>query len=86
MKAADRDELLDRMIRNTRRVIRKIEQLVRDQEWWNKHRGDAPPFDVGRDKATLHFLRKHLKELLKRPKRIDGLFLQRVIQNLQDRE
>lgn len=84
MRKVDRDDLLDRMIRNVQRTIRKVSQLIMDAEWWNANRPDAPPFDVGTDKAVLSHLRKHLAELrdVKRSHRkIDGRWIQRIIES-----
>ena len=83
-----KDELLDKMIRDTKRLIHKMEQLVRDIEWWNANRTDAEPFDVGRDKATVHFLQKHLAELESRPRpgELDGKNMGRAMELLQGEE
>jgi hypothetical protein len=42
------------------KIIRENEQIVRDIEWWNLNRADAPPFDVG---GTLVLI-KQAKDML----------------------
>ncbi len=36
-----------------RRIRAKTAQLVRDLEYWNEQRHDAPPFDVGAERAII---------------------------------
>ena len=62
-----RQQILDRLIFRTRRIVAETDQLVRDIEWWNANRNDAPPFDVGRDKVTLKAARDYLAHLETRP-------------------
>lgn len=42
-----------RLLKGLPKIIADLEQLIRDQEWWNANRLDAPPVDVGRDKVYL---------------------------------
>lgn len=42
-----------RLLRRTRKIINELRQIVADKEWWNEHRTDCEPFDVGADRVAL---------------------------------
>lgn len=54
---------IESMRRRMLRIISETEQIVRDAEWWNANRPDAPPFDVGGDKVVLAKARECLAAL-----------------------
>lgn len=39
-------------------VVANCEQFIRDIEWWNKNRTDAPPMDCEAERAMLAIARK----------------------------
>ncbi len=43
-----------------RKIIRELEQVIRDKRWWNQNRLDARPFDIGADLAALKLQREAL--------------------------
>lgn len=52
-----------RLIKRCRRIIRDSEQLARDKQWWNNHRLDAPPFDLGAELATAAIAKQILEKV-----------------------
>lgn len=42
------------------KIVRDCEQLIRDVEWWNRHRTDAPPMDCEPERVLLPVARKCL--------------------------
>ena len=45
-------------LKRINKVIRELEQLIRDQTWWNNHRTEHHPFDIGRDLVLLNKARE----------------------------
>ncbi len=86
MTPADREELLNRMISNVKRTIRKLKQLIRESESFNDNRTDCIPLDVGRDKAIVTMLKRHLAELESPRRKKTSRHLDRVIELLNDAE
>lgn len=35
------------------RIVRECEQMIRDVEWWNRNRLDAPPLDCEPERVLL---------------------------------
>jgi len=52
-----------------RKIIRQTEQLIRDIDWWNTHRIDAPPIDCESDRVRLSLATRALAAL--RARRMD---------------
>lgn len=42
------------------KVLHDFEQLVRDVRYWNHHRPDAAPYDVGRELVGINLLKQML--------------------------
>lgn len=60
-----RDITLRSLQRSARKIVRELEQQIRDKEWWNNNRLDAEPFDVGVERIALKHARNELQALLK---------------------
>lgn len=52
-----------RLIRGLKKIIADAEQMIRDTNYWNNHRTDAPPFDCGREIVLAEAAKKCLAKV-----------------------
>lgn len=56
-----RGQMLEKMKRDSRRIIAELEQMIRDIEWWNRHRADCDPLDCEGERLLLAEAKKDLE-------------------------
>ena len=56
----DKANRRSRIIARLRHMVSETEQFIRDVEWWNNHRTDAPPFDCEWERLNLPVFRRLL--------------------------
>ena len=60
MSGTEYEAAKGRLDKRLRRIVAEYQQIIVDIEWWNEHRTDAPPFDVGNDRLCLRAARHAL--------------------------
>ena len=71
-----------RLIRGLRKIIDECEQIGRDISYWNQHRTDAAPFDLGGELVAVAMAKECLARVIAGEELPDALW-NRLVQQLE---